>query len=104
MNRCEFLTLFRGAAKWPLTACAQEPAIAVIGYLGAESLAACASRDKSLPPRSRRNRICRGSKCRNRLSLGGRSPQHKRFCRQVAVNVAAGGAPAALAVKSPKVA
>jgi len=38
MNRCELITLFQGAAKRPLTARAQEPAIAVIGYLGAESL------------------------------------------------------------------
>lgn len=102
MNRCELITLFQGAAKRPLTARAQEPAIAVIGYLGAESLAACASRDTSFPPRSRRNRMCRGSKCRNRISLGGRSTQQKRFCRQVAVIVAAGGAPAALPVKSPQ--
>ena len=90
MNRCELITLFQGAAKRPLTARAQEPAIAVIGYLGAESLAACASRDTSFPPRSRRNRMCRGSKCRNRISLGGRSTQQKRFCRQVAVIVAWG--------------
>ena len=102
MNRCEFITLFRGAAaKRRLTARAQEPAIAVMGYLRAESLAACDSRDNSLPPRFRRNRICRGSKCRNRISLSGRSTQHKS--RQVAVIVATGGA-AALAVKSPKVA
>ena len=91
MNRCELITLFQGAAKRPLTARAQEPAIAVIGYLGAESLAACASRDTSFPPRSRRNRMCRGSKCRNRISLGGKPTQHERSCRQAAVIVAWGG-------------
>jgi hypothetical protein len=42
----------------------------VIGYVGAQSPAAFASRVRAF---RRRNRIWRGSKCRNRISMGGGS-------------------------------
>jgi putative tryptophan/tyrosine transport system substrate-binding protein len=107
IRRREFVSLFGGAAvAWPLPVRAQQPAMPVIGYLGAESPAAFASRLAAF-----RQGLSETGYVENRnvaIEFRWAESQRNRLpalateltARQVTVIVAPGGAPAALAAKS----
>jgi hypothetical protein len=70
VRRRDLIATLGGAATWPLAMRAQRPAVPVVGFLSSANAGGVPAVRIGIPSRAEGDRLCGGSQCSDRISLG----------------------------------